>query len=451
MYRFYVNLQVIAFFLAGITAISYGLEIVLFTFIDIPIQQEWNITNVEYGLIPSTTGVTNVIGGFFYSFLSDSYGRVWPYALAVFQLGIVGLASAFSPNFPVFVVLRDITSFALPGVSSLLYATFVEFLPVRNRGKVIVSVLVVQAIGACATGGLAWWLIPAYPERGWRYLIIATTIPQLFCAAYRLFFFRLQSPRFLIAKGRYKEARKVLEKMAWMNRKKLDDILPQNARLDESIRLEAATENKSPVCAHFWGNVLAIFKPPYLKMTVLITTIYVTSSTAYYCSSIFLLRILKGFGTDPYFTSFTGYLGQIPGILLISIIVEWQGVGRINSLRFFTLITIAAFILLAFVRNVVATSVLTVFLYFGMVPQLSLLYTYMSEIYPTTIRSTAIVFNNNLAAAIGIVMPYVSGYISQVTIPWLYPTVWAGFYFFQFLVSLLLRHETLGQNLYDTV
>ena len=435
--------------LAGITAISYGLEVVIFTFVDIPIQKEWNITSVEYGLLPSTTGVTNVIGGFFYSFLSDSYGRVWPYALAVFHLGIVGLASAFSPNFPVFVVLRDITSFALPAVSSLLYATFVEFLPVRNRGKVIVLVLVVQAIGACITGGLAWWLIPTYVENGWRYLIIATTIPQLFCAVYRLFIFPLQSPRFLIAKGRYKEANKVFKKMAWLNRKDVSDILPKGVNLDVSLA-DVSTERKANVCSQFWKNLASIFKPPYLRMTVPISLIYVTSSTAYVCSSIFLLQILKEFGTDPYFTSFTGYFGQIPGILLMSIIVEWRGVGRINSLRFFTVITIAAFLLLAFVRNQVATSVLTVFLYFGMVPQLSLLYTYMSEIYPTAIRSTAIVFNNNLAAAIVIAVPYFSGFLSQVSIPWLYPTVWAGFYSFQFVISFLLRRETLGQNLRDT-
>ena len=400
--------------------------------------------------MPSTTGITNVIGGFFYSFLSDSYGRVWPYALAVFHLGIVGLASAFSPNFPVFVVLRDITSFALPGVSSLLYATFVEFLPVRNRGKVIVSVLVVQAVGACITGGLAWWLIPTYTRNGWRYLIVATTIPQLFCAAYRLFFFPLQSPRFLIAKGRFREARKVLARMAKLNGKNIDHILPEGNTLEESIKCEVTLKKKTHACSQFWNNLASIFKPPYLRMTILISAIYITSSTAYYCSSIFLLRELKKFGTDPYFTSFTGYLGQIPGILLMSIIVEWKGVGRINSLRFFTLITIAAFILLAFVRNVIATSVLTVILYFGMVPQISLLYTYMSEIYPTSIRSTAIVFNNNFAAAINIGIPYFSGYLSEVSIPWVYPTVWAGFYLFQFLVSLFLRRETLGQNLHDT-
>ena len=438
-------LQVIAFFLAGITAVSTGIDMFVSTFIDIPVQREWNISSVEYGLSPSTTCVANIIGGFLYSFLIDSYGRVWPYALALVHLGLVGLASAFSPTFTVFLTLGNLASLALPAISSVLYTTLVEFLPIRNRGKIIISVLVVQAIGACITGGLAWWLIPTYTERGWRYLVIATAIPKFISAAYRLFIFPLQSPRFLIAKGRLKEARKVFEKMAWLNRKNLDEILPK----DKNIVCTSDDKN-IPVCSQFCRNVSGLFKAPYLAVTIPMSVINVTSVTAYYCSSVFLLQILKEFGTDPYFASFVGYLGQIPGILLMAIIVEWRGVGRINSLRFFTLITIISWLLFAFVRDQIATPVLTIFLYFGMVPQVSLINAYLSEIYPTAIRNTALVFINSIAAIAGIGTPYFSGYMTQVSIPWLYPVVWAGFYFVQFVVSLFLRRETLGQNLQDT-
>ncbi len=30
----------------------------------------------------------------------------------------------------------------------------------------MVLVTLVQAVGTCVTGGLAWWLIPTYPEKG---------------------------------------------------------------------------------------------------------------------------------------------------------------------------------------------------------------------------------------------------------------------------------------------
>ena len=217
--------------------------------------------------------------------------------------------------------------------------------------------------------------------------MIATAIPKFIGAAYRLFIFPLQSPRFLIAKGRHKEARKVFEKMAQLNCKNLDDILPNDKKIIDFSK----DKNNAPVCAQFCRNLSSLFKPPYLTVTILMSIINVTSMTAYYCSSVFLLQVLKEFGTDPYSASFVGYLGQIPGILLMAIIVEWRGVGRINSLRFFTLITIASWLLFAFVRNQIATPVLTIFLYFGMVPQISLVNTYLSEVYPTAIRNTAFV------------------------------------------------------------
>lgn len=442
------HLQILAFILAGITAISFGLEIVIFTFVSLPVVQEWNLTGLEYGFLPSSTGVTNIVGGFVYSFLCDSYGRVWPYSLALFHLGAAGLTSAFSPNFAVFLALRDITSLALPAASGVLFTTFVEFLPIRNRGKMMVSVLVIQSLGTCMTGGLAWWLIPTYKKYGWRYLVIATTIPQFAGAIFRLFVFPLQSPRFLIAKGRLKEAKSVFERMARLNGKQLTNIIPEGETFEDVI--EVRREKRQPLCSQFWKSLLSMFKPPYLTATILVSIIYVTSTGTYFCSSIFLLKVLDQFHTNPYFASFFGYLGQIPGILLMSIIIEWRHVGRINSLRFFTLITVGSFLLFAFVRNEVATPVLTVFLYFGMVPQISVLFTYMSEVYPTDIRTTAITFFNSLSALFDIAVPYFSGYLSDISVHWIYPTVWAGVYFFQFIVSLFLRRETLGRHLHDT-
>ena len=88
-------------------------------------------------------------------------------------------------------------------------------------------------------------------------------------------------------------------------------------------------------------------------------------------------------------------------------------------------------LLFALVRNLVATSVLTIFIYFGMVPQISLLFTYMSEVYPTAIRVTAITFFNTLFACFDIAVPYFSGYLSDLRPHWVYPAVWAGFFLFQ--------------------
>lgn len=441
----YGPLQLIAFCLAGLSAIAFGLDTAIFAFIDIPVQQEWNLTGIEYAVLPATTGVTNIIGTFFYALLCDHFGRVWPYALILAHIGVFGLASAFSPSFPILVLLRDVTSLAVTSASMVLFTTLVEFLPVRNRGKVMVSVFVIEAFGVCLTGGLAWWLIPTFEQKGWRYLIIATSIPNFLGVAYRLLF-HIQSPRYLIAKGRYQEAKLVFQKMARLNRKDLNDFLPINSNLEDVVQLEI--EKKSSFLESL-STLLSMFKRPFFRTTFLTSIIFVTENGAYYASSIFLLSVLKGLGNNPYFTAFIGYLGQIPGILLMSIVTDWPSVGRLNSLRFFSFMSAISFGLFAGFEDPIATPVLTILIYFSMVPMISLLYTYISEVYPTEYRSFALGYYNNLAAAFNICVPFLSGYLSDVSVHWVYPTVWAGMFLFQLLMSLFLNRETVDKNLRD--
>jgi len=75
-------------------------------------------------------GVTNIVGGFFYGYLSDNYGRVWPYALAIANVAVFSLVSAFSQNFATMITLRGITSFGITGIVSTASS---------NLGRVLAS------------------------------------------------------------------------------------------------------------------------------------------------------------------------------------------------------------------------------------------------------------------------------------------------------------------------
>ena len=443
----YGPLQLIAFCMVGVTLLAYSIDDSLFAFIDIPVQKKWNISGVKYAIVPAITSITNIVGGFGYGYLSDHFGRVWPYALIVLNIGIFGLASAFSPTFATLAVLRAITSFATSVVTATAIVTLIEFLPVRNRGKVIVLAKMTESVGSCICAGLAWWLIPTYTRDGWRYLVIAAAIPNFLAMIFRLSF-HLQSPRYLIAKGRFSEARKVLSQMARFNGKNLSDILPDEYELNELVVIETPNDH------NLWKTIKnfgAIFKSPYLKTTVLIGIAYVTEGMSSYGASLFLPIILSRLNVNPYFTAFVGYLGQFPGILLMAIIVEWRYVGRLNALRLFTVLTVISFFLFAFVQNAVSIPVFTILIYFSMVPIDALFNTYISECYPTSIRALALVFFNNLLSFSELFIPFVSGYVSDISIHWLYPVVWAGLFSFQFFVSLFFNFETRGIRLTDTV
>lgn len=441
--------QVVAFFLAGIASFSYSLDAALFSFIVKPVEQKWGLSPLQFAILPSVTGVANIIGGFVYGYLSDTFGRVWPFALCTFNIAICSFASAFSPNFYTLVALRFGTSLGITACLALLYPLLVEFLPVRNRGKALIALYLVQAVTACMTGGLAWWLIPTYKKYGWRYLTVATSAPAFVTLIYRLVFY-YESPRFLISKGRYQAARKILAKMALWNKKNLDDYLPQGKEFSELVITDFKKSRRN--CSETIQNFLFIFKRHYLRTTLALLVINITNAGTFWGVSLFLPSLLSDITSNSYFIAFMGYLGQIPGILLMLIIVEWRGVGRLNSMRLYTALSIVFFLLFGLIQNVVATPVFTIMIYFSMIPLSALVNAYSSETYPTTFRALAINLFNNVGAFVNIFTPFIGGYSTELFVqrPWLFSVIWTVFYVVQFTATFFLTREPLGMKLQDS-
>ena len=432
--------QVVAFLLVGAMYVSFGFETLLFSFVSIPVQDQWGLTALEYAALPSATAVANVAGGFLFGYLSDRFGRVWPCVAALAVTGVAGLASAFSPSFPVLVAIRCVVSTGVMGVAIMGYPILTEFLPVKNRGKTLVLIIMVQAIGSCVSGGFAWWLIPSYTINGWRYFTMVTSIPSLLVTAFRLIF-RYQSPRFLISAGRTGEAVQVFHAMARINGVDIHEILPENVIFDCDMKCNRSMSSK----------FLALFSRKYFRRTIGFALIYTLATVGYYVTVVFLPDQLKNLGTDPYFTAFVGYLGQIPGIALMSIITEWPWFRRLNSLRAFSVMCVVFFVLFAVVHNEVSIPVLTILILFGVTPLIPLLYTYISESYATEVRSMSIALFNNLSALAGIAVPYVCGYIIDLDVPWLFPTVIAGLYVVLLLATVIMNHDTHQSILHDNV
>ena len=436
--------QLVAFFLAGIASFAFSIDAALFAFIVKPVEEEWHLSPLHFALLPSLTGVANIIGGFFYGYLSDTFGRVWPFALCAFNIGVCSLASAFSPNFYTFIALRFGTSLGMTACLSLLYPLIIEFLPVRNRGKALIALYLVQAGTSCMTGGLAWWLIPTY-KNGWRYLTIVTSLPAFVTLVYRLLFY-VESPRFLISKGQLHRARRILEKMARWNGKNLSEYLPKEREF--SLLVETKTLQTGSGKLGTLYNFFYIFKPLYLRTTLALLIINITNAGSFWGISLFLPSLLTDITSDSYFIAFMGYLGQIPGILLMLIIVEWRGVGRLNTMRLYTALSIIFLLAFGLYQNEVATPVFTIMIYFSMLPLSALVNAYSSENYPTTFRALAINLFNNVGAFVNIFTPYIGGYSTELFVkwPWLFSLVWAVFFTVQFMATFLLTREPLGMR-----
>ena len=441
----YGPFQLAALLLAGSTYFAYGCDVSILIFAGTSLEKEWNLTVTEYAILPAVTCVPNVIGAIAFSLASDQFGRLWPYAVCITWLATFSMASAFANHFYLLVALRCMASFAIGGVPGFIVPTIVEFLPVKNRGKVIVLNGLIGTVGLCASCGLAWWLIPTYPSGGWRYYIMASTVPAFLVAIFRIVF-HFESPRFLIAKGKDFRAREIFARISKINGKNLDDYL--NGVKCEIVLSEPEVTDKVQEKS-LLQQFLMIFHPRSLRITLSLSVIMITEALGFICSQIFLPNFLVEVGTSLYFTMMVTLLSQILGNALLSIIVEWPGVGRLNSFRFFSSLSMIFFILLTFIQNVVSIPVLLIFIYFATAPILSLLYSYISEYYPTRIRSVATAYFYILQALSNIVGSLAISKAVNISQHWLFPAVFAACYLVQLAAGLLLNYEPRGKGLKD--
>ena len=437
--------QFIAFLLAGLTYFAYGLDASIFIFLSDSVMKEFNLTETEYTVLPATTGVSNVFGAFFFSYSTDRFGRVWPYAFCLAWIGLASIASAFANSFPLLISLRLLASLGIGGVSGLTFPTLIEFLPVKNRGKFTALTMFVAAFGLCISCGFAWWLIPTY-AKGWRYYIMVSGMPMILVAVFRLVFY-FESPRYLIAIGKPILAWKIFRIIAKFNCKDLTKFISFET-FSDCMKKDGDDKKKQKF---IFVQLLEIFKPRYLRRTLPISVIIITESFGYLSSQLFLPVFVERLNVNKYFVVLTSSLAQIPGVLLMSIIIEWPRVGRLNSLRFFSVLSAIFFLILAVVQTEISIPVLVVFIYFSSFPILSLIYTYISEVYPTQIRSVSTAYFYVLQALSYLVGAFISNAVTDVKLHWLFPAVWSVIFVIQFGAGLVLNYEPFGKKLMDVL
>ena len=442
--------QVVAFLLAVVTVIAFDSQTRSYSYINLQVEPLWNLTSVTYAALPASTGVTNLLGAVVYSYFADTYGRVWPYAICMCLLGTFLLASAFSPSFWVLVILRAIGALSVGGYLAVIYPMLVEFLPINKRGKAGVLLMIATAVGGCITTGLAWWLIPTYSTNGWRYLVIVTALLAFTASAFRLLFY-VESPRFLIVKNKTDAAWRTFSLMARVNCMTLNNLV-EKEKFMEHVKAEKIQASQKTFVQHI-QSFLMIFKSGRAIHTLSLLIAHISVFSTYMGMTLYQPELLQELNVDPYLTVLIGVASQVPGALLMSIIMEWPTFGRLNSLRMFMVLSIIFFFLFAFVQNSVTIPLFTVFLYFSLAPTLSLLHTYTAECYPTEIRAMALsffdVFGVDLCA---IVVPFLGGYLTDLAknISWISPVVWGSVLALGLLVSLLLRKETRGETLRES-
>ncbi|KAF4648321.1 hypothetical protein FOZ61_002867, partial [Perkinsus olseni] len=216
-------------------------ETLVVIFIQVQVMREYGLTPTKYAFLPFPTSLLSMISSALFGYLSDRCGRKWPFVVTLLISGLAGIASAFSWSFWSLVMFRCIVAIGLGGLLSLDFLIYVEFTPESRRCLYSTVVFVGGCIGVLYLAGvnLADLSFSNIPQ--WRVLLILAAAPLIPTGILR-WYFRCETPRYLMSRRKVSEAHKVLLHMAEEN--KCDEHTVPG--LDEfTVRAEEEVVDKS--------------------------------------------------------------------------------------------------------------------------------------------------------------------------------------------------------------
>ncbi|HLX26678.1 MAG TPA: MFS transporter [Candidatus Cybelea sp.] len=153
-------------------------DFLLLTFVITRIATSFDRTVADVTFALTLTLMCRPIGALLFGWLGDRYGRRIPLMIDIGFYSVIQLATAFSPNFTTFLILRAIYGVAMGGEWGLGAALTMESLPPQRRG----------AIGGMLQSGYMWgYLLAAgvyyavftFTHWDWRALFVIGALPAL--------------------------------------------------------------------------------------------------------------------------------------------------------------------------------------------------------------------------------------------------------------------------------
>lgn len=186
-----------------------------------------NLTPALEGVVASSLVLGAAFGAVFSGRIADKIGRKKALTWLAVIFFFAGLGCAIAPNASVMVVSRTILGLAVGGASVIVPSFLAEMAPTEVRGRLVTRnelMIVTGQLLAYVTNAVLGSTLGAHDANVWRYMLVVATIPAVLL--WFGMFFVPQSPRWLVAEGRYKEALDVLKEIRLEKRaeKELQEI-----------------------------------------------------------------------------------------------------------------------------------------------------------------------------------------------------------------------------------
>jgi len=372
-------------------------------------------------------------GGLVFGRLTDAIGRQLMYTIDLIALVVGSVLCAFVESAWQIILLRFLIGVAIGADYPIATSLLAEWLPTKRRAAMLGSLVVAWFLGATVATFIGFAMVEILGEGSWRWMLATSAVPGLIILLMRIG--TPESPRWLISKGRLKEADAVVKRVF-------------GPKADLSTILEVESDRPKRV------GYSALLRGVYLKRTFFCGMFYLCAVTPVFAIYTFGPTILKSFGLNDGNLSNIGYalisllflLGCLPALRMS------ETVGRRPLLLWSFALMVVPFLALGIAPQAPVGVIIFWFCLYAVAsggPNI-LEWSYPNELFPTDIRATAmgvITAVSRIGAALGtFLLPLSLEHYGDG------PTmlIIAGMTAVGFIVSFWLAPETKGRSLSET-
>jgi putative MFS transporter len=341
------------------------------------LARSWGLEPTDIAAILFWYFIGMTSGGFLGGLISDRIGRRPTLLISMIVFSVSSMVTGFTDNVLVFTVFRALTGFGVFSTMVTSQAYIAEMAPGESRGMWQGRIAAIGFLAVPLIALLSRMIIPAADEV-WRFIFYAGGLGFVpFVLGLK---FLKESPRWLVARGRIREAEEVVASLT-----------------GRDIDLSEAARTVPPKMA-VTDMLFGMFTRRYLGRTLLILLLFVCVTPASFLLTAWSTQLLKmlGFSMEEALTAMTVISIGVPaGCFLASLVADLGG----RKLPLAALAVLAAIFALIFasVQSLVLLTLLG-FTLTALVMALSFtLFSYTAESYPTRMRNTATGFHNGLA------------------------------------------------------
>jgi putative MFS transporter len=170
----------------------------------------WKLAPRTIGLLISSSFLGQIVGALYFGWLAERIGRLRCAKITIALYSLMSLLCAASWNIPSLLLFRTIQGIGLGGEVPVAAAYINEISRAKGRGRFFLIYQFIFPVGLVGASLLGYWLVPVF---GWRTMFLIGGLPAILVLALFAGNILPESPRWLVAKGRYDEAENIVEQM----------------------------------------------------------------------------------------------------------------------------------------------------------------------------------------------------------------------------------------------